>query len=390
MRRRDFVQQLGAGAALAFCPRVLFGQVPASSRLVFVLLRGGLDGLAAVVPAGDPDYASVRSDLAFNRSDLIGLADGFALAPGFGDLKPFWDRDELAIVHAVAIPFATRSHFDGQAILETGLDRPSGSSDGWLNRVLQVMDGRVEGIAVAAGLPRSMSGSVQVPTWSPANLGAVDDGYLDRLHFLYRQDERLANAFEAARQLSDTVGSTDAGAMAGNGRALRGAIGPTLAAAARFLSAPDGPNVAAVEFGGWDTHANQGTAGGVLDRLLGQLAAGLATFRDEMGPAWGKTTVVVMTEFGRTARANGTRGTDHGTAGVSFVLGPGVGSSRVMADWPGLGEPDLFEGRDLRPTVDTREVLKGVLAGTFDMTPAALDRVFPGAGNLHRLRDLMA
>ncbi len=390
MRRRDFIQRAGAGTALAFCPRVVFGQVPSSSRLVFVLLRGGLDGLAAVVPTGDPGYASVRSGLSFNTSDLVELADGYALAPGLAGLKPFWDRNELAVVHAVAIPFPTRSHFDGQAILETGLDRPSGSADGWLNRLLQVMDGRLEGIAVAAGLPRSMAGSVQVTTWSPANLGAVDDGYLDRLHFLYRQDARLANAFEAALQLSDTAGAMDTSRMAPNGVAARGAMAPTLAAAARFLTAPDGPNVAAVEFGGWDTHANQGTAGGVLDRLLGQLASGLATFRDEMGPAWRETTVVVMTEFGRTARANGTRGTDHGTAGVSFVLGPGVGSSRVVADWPGLGERDLFEGRDLRGTVDTREVLKGVLGGTFDMTPAQLDRVFPGAGNLERLRDLMA
>ena len=145
----------------------------------------------------------------------------------------------------------------------------------------------------------------------------------------------------------------------GYGGARRGGINPLLQAAARILRQNTGPNVAAVEFSGWDTHANQGLAGGALDRLLGQLAEGLAGFRTEMGNAWADTTVVVMTEFGRTARPNGSRGTDHGTAGAGFVLGPKVARSAVLADWPGLGERTLYEGRDLTPTTDTRAVLKG-------------------------------
>jgi uncharacterized protein (DUF1501 family) len=176
--------------------------------------------------------------------------------------------------------------------------------------------------------------------------------------------------------------------MAGERRGRSG-VQPVLAAAARFLRDPAGPNVAAVEFSGWDTHANQGLAGGPLDRLLGQLGSGLEAFREEMGNRWSDTTVVVMTEFGRTARPNGTRGTDHGTAGAGFVLGPRIARSAVVVDWPGLGDRELFEGRDVRPTLDTRSVLKGVLAGTFDLTADQTNRIFPGSDLARGRLDLM-
>lgn len=162
-----------------------------------------------------------------------------------------------------------------------------------------------------------------------------------------------------------------------------------LRAAARFLRRPDGPNVAALEFSGWDTHANQGLVGGPLDRLLARLAQGLVAFRQEMGEAWSRTTVVVMTEFGRTVHPNGTGGTDHGTAGAGFVLGPLLSRSRIVADWPGLAEGALYEGRDLRPTLDTRAVLKGAIAGTFDLTAAQAERVFPGSSAPRGLYELM-
>jgi uncharacterized protein (DUF1501 family) len=177
--------------------------------------------------------------------------------------------------------------------------------------------------------------------------------------------------------------------MAG-GNARRGGITPLMQAAARILRQEQGPNIAAMEFSGWDTHANQGMAGGSLDRLLGQLAEGLVAFRTEMGSAWRTTTVVVMTEFGRTARPNGTRGTDHGTAGAGLVLGPQLSRARVVSDWPGLGESALYEGRDLKPTLDTRAVLKAALAGTFSLTPAQLERVFPNSAGVRAIPELMA
>jgi uncharacterized protein (DUF1501 family) len=374
------------GVATFTMPVARFAQVPGDGKLVFVLLRGGFDGLAAVVPVGDPGYASIRGRMAFTRQELAMLDGDFGLSNGLAPWKGLWDDQELVVLHAMAIPYRTRSHFDGQAILETGLSRPEGSSDGWLNRLLQVMEGERSGIAVAAGMPRSLSGTYPVSTWSPAQLGVVSDAYLDRLGHLYRADDLLHDRFEAALQMQDLAPDME---RMGRGRGARNQVGPIMTAAARFLRQPGGPNIAALEFSGWDTHANQGMQGGQLDRLLGQLAEGILTFRDAMGVDWSDTTVVVMTEFGRTARPNGTQGTDHGTAGAGFVIGPSVSRSAVISDWPGLAERSLYQNRDLRPTLDTRSVLKGVIAGTFDLTAAQADRVFPGSDHLPGLWDLM-
>ena len=376
MNRREFVRHMCyGGIATCALPSVSFAQVKQPGRLVFVLLRGGFDGLAAVVPYGDPDYRTVRGAFAFDQSELTPFDDTFGLAPGLSPLRALWDSNELAVLHAMAIPHRTRSHFDGQAILETGLDRPAGSSDGWLNRLLQVMSGRRSGIAIAAGMPLSLTGTYEVESWSPTRLGVVDDGFLERLAVLYRTDAALHGRFEAALQQSELVGEEP---MA-RGNARRGGTTSLMQAAARILRQEEGPNIAAMEFSGWDTHANQGTAGGALDRLLGELAQGLVAFRAEMGAAWQTTTVVVMTEFGRTVRPNGTRGTDHGTAGAGFVLGPRLSRSQVVSDWPGLGQSALYEARDLKPTLDTRSILKAALAGTFDLTNAQLERVFPNS-----------
>ena len=387
MNRRDFVRNMCYGGIATWAlPRVSFAQVQQTGRFVFVLLRGGFDGLAAVVPYGDPDYRALRGTFAFNESELTPLDETFGLAPGLSPLRPLWDANELAVLHAMAIPHRTRSHFDGQAILETGLDHPVGSSDGWLNRLLQVMSGRRAGIAIAAGMPLSLTGQFEVESWSPTKLGVVDDAFLERLAVLYRSDAALQGRFEAAMQQQNLVGEEP---MSG-GNARRGGITPLMQAAARILRQEQGPNIAAMEFSGWDTHANQGMAGGALDRLLGQLADGLVAFRTEMGPAWRSTTVVVMTEFGRTARPNGTRGTDHGTAGAGFVLGPRLSRARMVSDWPGLGDNTLFEGRDLKPTMDTRAALKAALAGTFDLTTPQLDRVFPNSAGAGSITNLMA
>lgn len=386
--RRDFLYSAGmclGGLATFGLPEVHFARVADGGRLVFVLLRGGFDGLAAVAPTFDPAYFDLRRTLAADPDDLLELADGFALTPGLEPLRGFWERDELLVLHAMAIPFRTRSHFDGQAILETGLGRPEGSADGWLNRLLGVMEGHRAGIAIAAGLPLSLSGSEEVATWSPAELGVVDDGYLERLHLLYRSDPALQGRFEAALAMQEVGEEMDAM----GGAARRGDPSALFRAAARLMTQDDGPNVAAMEFSGWDTHANQGVVGGNLDRQLARLARGLADFREAMGQRWRGTTVVVMTEFGRTARPNGTGGTDHGTAGAGFVLGTGVARRSIVADWPGLADRSLFEDRDLAPTLDTRAVLKGVLAGTFDLTPAQADRVFPDSAGVRGMWELM-
>ncbi|NKB90402.1 MAG: DUF1501 domain-containing protein [Acidobacteria bacterium] len=393
MDRRQLLRCMCAGGAATFAsPLASFARMPGRGKLVFVLLRGGFDGLAGVVPIGDRDYESIRGRMAFNRDALSPLNSDFALAPGLAGLDAFWGRGELVPLQAMAIPYRTRSHFDGQAVLETGLDRPVGASDGWLNRLLQVSGGETSAVAVAAGLPRSLSGPEQVLTWSPTQLGVLGDEYVERLHLLYREDPRLADRFEAALQLGETV---DAAGM-GGGDMRAGSPGldgqresGVFTATAKLMSEPGGPNIAAVEFGGWDTHANQGMAGGLLDRRFGALARGLTTFREAAGAMWQDTTVVVMTEFGRTAQPNGTGGTDHGTAGAGFVIGPNVRGNTVLADWPGLGSRDLYEGRDLRPTLDTRAVLKSVTEGVFDLTAAQTDRIFPDSTSIRPVTNLM-
>lgn len=390
MDRRTFVRSMCLGGVATFAlPTVRFAQVRGDGKLVFVLLRGGFDGLAAVVPVGDPDYVKLRGAMAYDVVEVMALGDGFGLAPGLTPWRTLWELEELVALHAMAIPYRTRSHFDGQAILETGLARPQSSSDGWMNRLLQIMEGERSGIAVAAGMPRSLAGPHPVSSWSPAQLGAVDDPYLDRLAVLYRADRRLHDRFEAALQLRDLA--PDMGSGGGRqGGGPGGRVATVMSAAARFLKEPEGPNVAALEFSGWDTHANQGMAGGQLDRLLAQLAEGVLTFRTEMGAAWQDTTVVVMTEFGRTARPNGSRGTDHGTAGAGFVIGPKVARSAVIADWPGLAERSLYQDRDLTPTLDTRAILKAAIAGTFDLTGAQVNRVFPGSDDVVGRWDVMS
>ena len=387
MHRRAFVQTMCYGGLATFAlPSVTFGQVNQPGRFVFVLLRGGFDGLAAVVPVGDPAYRSLRDAFAYEASALAMLDDTFGLAPGLAPLRAFWDQGQLAVAHAMAIPHRTRSHFDGQAVLESGLDKPLGSSDGWLNRLLQAMSGRRTGIAIAAGMPLSLTGAYDVQSWSPTQLGVVDDAFRERLAALYRADAVLHNRFEAALAQQEMVGEEP---MA-RGRARRDGAVALMTAAARILKPEGGPNVAAMELSGWDTHANQGLAGGALDRLLGQLAEGLVAFRTEMGAAWDSTTMVVMTEFGRTARPNGTRGTDHGTAGAGLVLGPRLARSSIVADWPGLAANALYEGRDLKPTLDTRALLKSAVAGAFDLTAVQLDRVFPNSATARVLPGLMA
>lgn len=377
------------GMATFSVPAVRFARVPQPGRLVFMLMRGGFDGLAAVVPYQDPDYASLRGAMAYKSEDLIELESGFGLAPGLSPLYDFWQRGEMVALHAMAIPYRTRSHFDGQAILETGLEQPDGAADGWLNRLLQVMDGDRSGIAIASGMPRSLTGSYSVNTWSPVQLGSVNDAYRDRLHYLYQQDPVLLNRFEAGiaqQELTQDMADESQGMRRGN---RRQPLDSMMKATAKMLNQPEGPNVAAMEVSGWDTHANQGMAGGALDRLLGLLAGGLATLYTELGDTWSNTTVVVMTEFGRTASPNGTRGTDHGTGGAGFILGPGVARSRVFTDWPGLSTTTLYEGRDLYPTLDTRSVLKSVIASTFDLSSSQVERVFPNSASAKPVYELM-
>lgn len=396
--RRALLRSSARLTLLAPLAGVLHAGSSRDPRLILVILRGGLDGLAAVPPYGEARYPALRGELALGRPGTNGGAldlDGaFGLHPALANLHALYGARELVVLHAVATPYRERSHFDAQKVLEAGGTTPTTSAGGWLNRALTALaaSGNPRGaVALAASVPLVLRGEFGVSSWAPSRLPETDDDTLARIRELYAAADpvlaaRLRDAL-AARGLA-----SDAGVEAQIGARRGPAVEPLATAAARFLAAPDGPRVAVIDIGGWDTHANQGAAQGALALRLRALDAGIATLRTELGAAaWADTSVLVVTEFGRTAAVNGTRGTDHGTAGCAFLAGGAVNGGRIIADWPGLNAPELHEGRDLRATLDLRAVVKGMLAHQFELSAAVLERdVFPDSPAARPLDDLIA
>ncbi len=398
LSRRHALAHLGALAAAGLLPRLALAGVPTERRTVVILLRGALDGLGAVPAYGDPDYARQRGQLALGADELIKLDGIFGLNPALAPLKPLWDAKQLLVLHAVASPYRERSHFDGQNLLENGTLRPQGSADGWLNRALgavpQPRDGRRLGLAVGGAVPLLMRGSIPVASWEPQVMPPVDGQFLDLLAAMYQRDPvfgpALAEAIKGEAMASAALGD-DAKMKRGAGQRGLGpkAFKALAASAGKLLAAPDGARVAALDMGGWDTHANQGTTKGRLFDNLAGLADGIAALQEALGPAWRDTAIVVVTEFGRTVAINGTQGTDHGTATTAWLIGGAVAGGRVLTDWPGLAPATLHQNRDLRPTTDVRALLKAVLQPQLQLSSDALGRnVFPDSGAIKPLPGL--
>jgi uncharacterized protein (DUF1501 family) len=391
--RRDVLAGL-AGTGLwtgMGLPGLAFAAAPVDQRLLLVVLRGGMDGLAALPPYADPHYASLRGKLAIaapgRDGGAIDLDGQFGLHPALKPLEPFYRRKELLPLHAVAIPLRTRSHFDAQDVLENGANSAHATQDGWLNRALGTMQRHENrlGLAVGYAVPTVLRGPVPVASWAPAKMPPSSTDLLDTLAGLYQDDPLFRKALAEGRRAK----MMSAGVMGGSNKMARGNLRSpgrfkTLAeAAGRFLAAPDGPRIGVVTMGGWDTHANQGSETGRLARNLSLLAEGLALLPDTLGPAWNKTVVAVVSEFGRTVRVNGSGGSDHGTGGAAFLMGGAVAGGRVAARWPGLAPEDLFENRDLAPTSDIRAIFKTILRDHFGLDRSVLDRkVFPGSSTI--------
>jgi uncharacterized protein (DUF1501 family) len=394
--RRSF---LGTGATLTLLApfaRLSAANVDAEARVVLVILRGGLDGLAAVPPYAEPQYQNLRGPLALAAPGAQGGAldlDGtFGLHPALPNLHAMYRAHEALILHAAATPYRERSHFDAQNVLEAGGVSASASAGGWLNRALGALDAAgdaPEAVALADSVPLVLRGELAVTSWAPSRLPDADEDTLARVRRMYEAaDPELAASLSAALDARELAGDAGNPAMGGRGGQ---ALGPLASAAARFLSSRDGPRVAVLDVGGWDTHANQGGAEGPLAQRLRGLDSGLQLLKTELGEHWRSTSVLVVTEFGRTVAANGTRGTDHGTAGCAFLLGGAVAGGRVVADWPGLAARDLHENRDLRATTDVRALFKAVLHDRLGVTEAALARtVFPDSDAVAPLDGLTA
>ncbi len=396
-QRRNLLRStLAAGIACGsgiLTSRVSFAAAAADAgpnRFVFVLLRGALDGLAAVPPVGDPDYARLRGDLDLSgQAGLHRLDDLFALHPSLNFMAELWQQRQLTVLHAVATPYRERSHFDAQDVLESGATRAHALQSGWLNRALGGVPargaGRSAGIALGANVPLVMRGPAEVASWSPGTLPDLDDDTLQRILQMYGGDALLS------QRLVDAIGAEAIAGMegAGAGRGAAAQLERTARATGNFLTQADGPSVAVFETTGWDTHANEGAEKGTLALRLGQLDAGLRTLRDSLGDSWNRTVALVATEFGRTVAINGTRGTDHGTGAAAFLLGGAVRGGRIIADWPGLAPEQLYQGRDLAPTTDLRVVIKSVLRDHLSVQRRALDtQVFPDSTGAY-LADLV-
>lgn len=382
--RRHMLRTALAASAIGPLSTLSFAGMRASDRrFVFVILRGGLDGLSAVPAIGDPDFAAARGPLATFGAPALPLDQGFALHPQLAGLNAMYGRGELAVVQAVGLPNPDRSHFDAQQVLESGGTRPYQLATGWLGRALAASGAR--SVALDTAVPLVLRGRGVVDTWAPSRAAEPGADLVTRLGALYADDPALATALERARLLHldhpTTVDVPGAAAPAGG----HGGFAVLATRAAEFLAQPTGPQAAVLEINGWDTHANQAAANGPLARRLQQLDAGLTALRDGLVPSrtWDRTVVVVATEFGREVAVNGTLGTDHGTGAAAFVLGGAVRGGRVVADWPGLARRDRNEGRDLRITTDLRAVLKGVLADHLRIASKTLnDEVFPGSATL--------
>jgi uncharacterized protein (DUF1501 family) len=398
--RRRFLMGAGALAASATIPNVLFAHTATTARLVVVILRGALDGLAAVPPHGDPDYARLHRELAIAPP---GAADGalalngtFGLHPSLSYLHERFAAGELIVFNAVASPYRDRSHFDGQNVLENGLAKPIGSADGWLNRALAALpvgSGRPadRAVAISQNVPLILRGEAAVISKSPQITADVDEDLLARLADLYSKDDwfsaRLSEATQTEKMVDDTG---DAAAKQSARAGYPDRVAAVAHMAANLMRSDGGPQIAVIEAGGWDTHANQGGAKGILSARLGGLDRALKSLADELGPLWPQTAVLVVTEFGRTAAVNGTRGTDHGTGGCAFLVGGAVRGGQVIADWPGLSRTALIDNRDLRPTLDLRSVFKTVLDEHMHVDANALaKRVFPDSSGARPLQGLI-
>ncbi len=382
--RRDFLALTAGAFAIAGLPHAVFAAMPGERRLVVVLLRGALDGLAAVPPLGDAHYVERRGALALHADACVPLEHGFALNPGLKALAPYYRQGELLIVPASGNGYATRSHFDAQDLMECGLSAKTRETDGWLNRALSLLqkgDKRL-GLAVGGAVPLLLRGPVPVASWEPSNFRPGNADFLASLDQLYAQDPLFGPALKLGLKTQNFSNEVLGGDQPkGPGGFGPKAFAPLAAAAGKLLAAAEGPRVAALDMYGWDTHVNQGAENGRLYENLAGLAAGLDAMAQALGDAWKKTAIIAVTEFGRTVAINGTNGTDHGTASVMFVMGGAVKGGRIYGDWPGLAL--LADDRDLRVSIDSRSVIKGVLRDHLGIDAASLaSKVFPDASGV--------
>lgn len=383
MNRRDFLRftALG-GATLLAAPYISFATANTDRRFIFIIQRGAADGLNTVIPYADPAYAKARGELAIDVSQATKLDGMFALHPALVETAKIYAAGQALFAHAVASPYRERSHFDAQNVLETGGTMAYQLKDGWMNRLLTLLPpSQNEAIAFASSIPMALRGKNEVTSYAASNLPQASDDLLMRVSQLYAEDSQLNQLWQAA---------LDANNMSDDAKARQdpASFGKL---AASFLSKANGPRIAMIETGGWDTHSAQESR---LNRQLKSLDAIIASLRDGLGEGanglWQKTTIVVATEFGRTVAVNGTGGTDHGTGSATMILGGDVKGGRVIADWPGLSNSNLYQGRDLNPTTNLNTLFASVAGESFGLDSNKVAKIlFPETASGRLLQGLI-
>ncbi|MGI9378884.1 MAG: DUF1501 domain-containing protein [Methyloligellaceae bacterium] len=396
---RRHILHMGTGlAAFGLIPRLASAAGAPDPRLLLVNLRGGLDGISAVMPVGDPDYMRLRSSF-FSDVKSKGMPldlDGFfALNPELKTLHRLFRKRQAIIAHATATPYRKRSHFDAQEVLESGFPAAIKADSGWMNRAISGLqtEGQIShnlGLSVGHAIPLIMRGPAKVLSWAPQILPQSSGDTIDRLMQLYQaRDPELATALKMGAQL-DAMAPERISRKSMRGRGNLKALEQVAKGAAKLLVRSDGARIATASIDGWDTHANEKPGTGRLARLFRALDKLVATLEQELEPVWNDTVVAVVTEFGRTVNVNGTAGTDHGTGGVAFLIGGSIKGGRVIADWPGLRERELFEGRDLRPTTDLRALIKPVLTDHLGLSARFVENdVFPESSSIKALQNII-
>jgi uncharacterized protein (DUF1501 family) len=395
MKRRDFLNALAAASVMVPVGRSAWAATsdnPTGRKLVVVMLRGAVDGLNVVAPVGDENYLRLRPTigLAAPGSDggAINLDGYFGMHPALASLQPLWQEKKLAFVHASGSPDATRSHFDAQDYMESATPGRKSTPDGWMNRLVAQLPGtstpsRLLGIGPV--MPRILSGSaaaINLPNGAAGTRANVLDRPAIGAAFdqLYASDARFGRAYQdgknAHKEVMEAAESREMQA-ADRGAPLPNGFPDDAARLATLMRNDPKIQLAFVALGGWDTHTNQGAGSGQLANRLAPLGQGLAVLAQRLGPLFEDTTIVVMSEFGRTAHENGNGGTDHGHGNVMWVLGGRVNGGKVYGDWPGLGDTALNEGRDLAVTTDFRSVLAQVADRHMRLGDKALAQVFP-------------
>lgn len=393
---------VGTSVVPSFLTRAVYAAQTASDnagvagkRLVVLFQRGAADGLNIVVPHGEQAYYSMRPSIAIPRprggpESAIDLDGFFGLHPSMSAFKPLWDQKHLAIVHAAGSPDITRSHFDAQDYMESGTPGVKSTEDGWLNRavagLIEPQPSPFRAVAMGGSLPRTLAGSVpavainDIRAFAVGGRGPAANAASNSFEAMYEQSVDTVlhgtgnETFEAVKMLKSA--DPDKYSPAPGANYPNGRFGDSLRQVAQLIKSNLGVEVAFADIGGWDHHVNEGSVQGQIANLTREFSQAIAALWTDLGDLGENTVLVSMSEFGRTARENGNRGTDHGHANVMFVLGGPVKGGRVYGRWPGLQQEHLYEGRDLAVTTDFRQVLGEAVYR--HLGSRELAKVFPG------------